>query len=282
MLRQLLPKAKSKHVISKSPVSLPTEQGENTTGTLVTNATESKRSPLTRKENTESKRSPLSRKESTHSNEKGVEKPSTLSLSAAASKTDRRTDDGCFVPLRTPAKKADGTFARPCGRAPPGMAWDPVRGLYVPESKGSVTTTASSQSNAQVGTMVSTCSKTSGCEENPSTRNGQVSISECYKYQQAVGCRVVTAPGSSNSGQRRPRGSRAERDADIKKRTTKDGCLIPKTAPKRKADGTFARPSGRCPPGMIWDPVRGLYVPKSKLKSKPTTAVPVVDSESND
>ena len=45
---------------------------------------------------------------------------------------DRMTDDGCYRPSRDPQKKGDGTFARPRGRGPPGMDWDPFRGLFVP------------------------------------------------------------------------------------------------------------------------------------------------------
>ena len=45
---------------------------------------------------------------------------------------DRMTGDGCYRPSRDPQKKGDGTFARPRGRGPPGMDWDPFRGLFVP------------------------------------------------------------------------------------------------------------------------------------------------------
>jgi hypothetical protein len=240
--------------VRKLPESSTTEQCRNTT---------LDKSP------TESEPSPLTRKESTYSAE-----PAAISVPAVASKTGCRTKDGCFVPLRAPTKKTDGTFARPCGRAPPGMTWDPVRGLYVPKSKDTVAT-ASSQSNAQ------TTPKTSGCEENPSPETLELPSQDVTSNKKQPITPVVTAPTSSKSGQRRRRASRQERDADIKKRTTEDGCLIPKTTPTRKADGTFARPSGRCPPGKVFCPHRGLYVPKSMPKSKPTTAAPTVEPQSS-
>lgn len=47
-------------------------------------------------------------------------------------------------------------------------------------------------------------------------------------------------------------------------RLTSDGCLRPKTAPSRKADGTFRHPSGPRPAGMIWDYARGLWAPRDQ------------------
>jgi hypothetical protein len=58
--------------------------------------------------------------------------------------------------------------------------------------------------------------------------------------------------------------SAKERDADRNRRKTKDGCLLPRAAPKKRKDGTFARPSGRIPRGMVWDEARGLYAPTRK------------------
>lgn len=61
------------------------------------------------------------------------DKPDTLQ--AIGSNDDTRlAEDCCFVPARPPKQKDDGTFARPCGRSPPGMVWDARRGLYSPLS----------------------------------------------------------------------------------------------------------------------------------------------------
>jgi hypothetical protein len=50
--------------------------------------------------------------------------------------------------------------------------------------------------------------------------------------------------------------------AELESRKTEDGCLLPRKPPRKKEDGTFARPMGRAPPDKEWDPIRGLYAPK--------------------
>ena len=48
-------------------------------------------------------------------------------------------------------------------------------------------------------------------------------------------------------------------------RITEDGCFRPLRTPKKKTDGSYVRPRGKPSPGLEWDPVRGVYVPKSKV-----------------
>lgn len=117
-----------------------------------------------------------------------------------------KTEDVCFDPLRSPKKKkADGTFARPRGRPPSGMTWDPVQGLYV--------ATVYSQDNN---------------ERVPATKNDLRTEDEI--------CLPKKKAGRPKKTVGRPK--------------------------KKKSGRTFARPVGRPPSGMAWDPVRGLYVAK--------------------
>lgn len=49
---------------------------------------------------------------------------------------------------------------------------------------------------------------------------------------------------------------------------TKDGNFRPAKPPKKRDDGTFAKPPGRVPAGMKWDEIRGLYAPKPESTRK--------------
>jgi hypothetical protein len=69
------------------------------------------------------------------------------------------------------------------------------------------------------------------------------------------------------------KGSHEERKAERDKRRTEDGCFRPRSALKKKADGTYARPRGRAPPGMVWDNQLGIFSPKRKTKGKQTDPV---------
>lgn len=51
------------------------------------------------------------------------------------------------------------------------------------------------------------------------------------------------------------------------KRTTPDGCVLPLREPKRNSDGTFVRPCGRVPTGMVWDENRGVFAPVGQISS---------------
>lgn len=44
----------------------------------------------------------------------------------------RSTDDGCLLPLSQPTKLHDGSWKKPAGKVPKGMAWDYTRGLWAP------------------------------------------------------------------------------------------------------------------------------------------------------
>lgn len=68
--------------------------------------------------------------------------------------------------------------------------------------------------------------------------------------------------------------SKARREEEREARLTQDGGFRPASVPRKKADGTFARPAGRAPAGMQWDATQGLYVSPVKQTSQealPTT-----------
>lgn len=227
----------------------------------------------------------------------GIDQFSVGTSPADPAANDRRTEDGCFRPIRPPKKKGDGTFARPCGRAPPGMLWNAIRGLYAPKSKSqtnesrprfdtksssdsmndtAATMPAVSLTNEQGGRTTGT-TKTSDSKKSPATEPFKSQVQKVDSVLPSSGEKLeasssVSISSSSNGTNHRPksssskssRGSRQEREADLQKRMTDDGCLVPNTAPKANDDGTYARPRGRCPPNMVWDAQRGLYAPRSR------------------
>ena len=60
-----------------------------------------------------------------------------------------------------------------------------------------------------------------------------------------------------------------QKKADLLRRTREDGCVLPATTPRKRDDGTYAHPTGRCPTGLSWDATRGLFAPKVTRKHKP-------------
>ena len=239
----------------------------------------------------------------------------------------RRTEDGCFLPLRTPKRKADGTYPRPCGRAPPGMVWDAIRGLYAPGSKAKgLKQSPSPESSTPPAKKVddprpqcdakSTCERLSQtpdvCQAHTLTNGRQGHSTKSADLQERVSSersksgrttvddprpqRDVTSTSESltempivspadaltktsslsasqKSSSKPKKGSRLERELEREKRMTDDGCLRPNSALRPIADGTYPRPRGRGPRGMVWDAHRGVYAPpKLVAKSKPTLA----------
>ena len=51
-------------------------------------------------------------------------------------------------------------------------------------------------------------------------------------------------------------------------RMTHDGCVLPRSEPKKKEDGSFFKPCGKSPKGMVWDECRGLWTPIRKVTAK--------------
>ena len=131
----------------------------------------------------------------------------------------RKTNDGCFLPLRSPRKKEDGTYARPCGRAPPQMIWDNIRGIYTPRSKAKASTSMPVPSKIVIGPRPTAPSAE---KKNDSARE------ETTKTPTTVA--LPTAASKTTD------------------RRTDDGCFVPLRTPSKKADGTYSRPCGRAPP----------------------------------
>jgi len=73
-----------------------------------------------------------------------------------------------------------------------------------------------------------------------------------------------------------------ERKADLNKRRTDDGCVRPVTL-KKNADGTYAKPRGRSPIGMIWDAHRGIwrFPHRQKKKEKSASFLPEEDKSAS-
>jgi hypothetical protein len=209
----------------------------------------------------------------------------------------RWTPDGCLLPAREPKRNSNGTYNRPAGRVPFNMTWDAHRGLYVPLSEkeqaalkvenaaalkdfnGSATSSRNARKTPKKnadGTYIRPCGRvptgmvwdenrgvfTPAKEEQP-TRAAAFATPKPRKPKP-----VRASSSSSKKGQ----GKRGER--------TEDGCFRPASVPRVKDDGTFARPAGRGPAGMVWDAVRGLYVPhaafgRASMSSSPKS-VPCV------
>ena len=60
------------------------------------------------------------------------------------------------------------------------------------------------------------------------------------------------------------------REAERKLRRTNDGCLLPKDGAEQLLleDGTYDKPRGKQPHGLIWDSIRGLWAPPHLLTTK--------------
>jgi hypothetical protein len=60
-------------------------------------------------------------------------------------------------------------------------------------------------------------------------------------------------------------------------RLTPDGCLLPKTKPKRRPDGTFSKPTGHHPKLLSWEPNDGMWVPQDYHR----TTIPTLSDTRN-
>ena len=70
-----------------------------------------------------------------------------------------------------------------------------------------------------------------------------------------------SAQGSESS-------SKTESKPWLQRRMTNDGCVLPKSRPKRLDDGSFAKPPGPSPAMMDWDSRRGLWCTRSQLEKQ--------------
>lgn len=58
-----------------------------------------------------------------------------------------------------------------------------------------------------------------------------------------------------------------KRKLDRQRRTTADGCLLPKSGPHLLKDGTYRKPAGWAPSGHVWDKIRGVWSPRVQQKT---------------
>lgn len=159
------------------------------------------------------------------------------------------TEDGFLSSNTEPRKREDGSFIIPCPKNPKGMDWDERRGLWV-----------STASNA-----------TQKCS-NDTTDRSLCGPPEVTKNEKKRSHRDSLTSWSKNSTTTqnitKPTNHRELRGMEFESRLTEDGCLRPRSEPKKRADGTFIKPVGHPLAGMGWDAQRGLWVPGDKAKTK--------------
>jgi len=224
-----------------------------------------------------------------------IDDDSTPSSSSKKRKNDaeqnrkrRRTPDGCLLPAREPKQNEDGTYSKPVGRVPQGMVWDVRRGLFAPTHKTAAVETKPVKKQAiatPIGQAPKRKSETSEDRKKRKTddgclrparepkRNadgtyirpcGRVPVNMTWDETRGVFAPNET-PGTAVSLQEHsiPRAlPKKKYYEERKERATQDGCFRPASKPRQANDGTFVRPVGRGPRGMVWDSTRGLFVPQ--------------------
>ena len=145
----------------------------------------------------------------------------------------------------------DGTWTKPKGKPPAlSLEWDKERGMWETVRKDVVDTTAATSAPA----------KRADQSRGPPKKRKPVAVQR-----------------SDDAGESVPR-NKLTRQAERETRRRSDGCLYPKTRPIRNEDGTFAKPGGAAPKGLVWDTVRGLWAPKGKAVSNSQSESPARDS----
>ena len=221
----------------------------------------------------------------------------------------RRTPDGCLLPAREPKQNADGTYGKPVGRVPQGMAWDVRRGLFAPIAEGTskvpkkalmlATPTGSAPKSRSDSVEDRKKRKTDdGClrpAREPKRNADGTYVRPCGRVPSGMAwdeARGVFAPIGGIAASEIP--SDAEpvpesklprampnktyrSDVPRKGRATQDGCFRPASKPRQAEDGTFVRPVGRGPSGMVWNAFLGLFVPlNNQTKQSVRSSVPCV------
>jgi hypothetical protein len=148
---------------------------------------------------------------------------------AATAKTQRLTDDGCMEAKLKPLPKEDGIFFRPRGAAPAGFSWDATAGLWVPVSSKPTNNTPSIKSKNN---------------NTIQTKNASSSTDTTVLSQKFAAVKTQQKPKATAA-------TKAQRLMD-------GGCMEPKSKPRKKSDGSFARPRGVPPAGLTWNDKNGL------------------------
>lgn len=158
----------------------------------------------------------------------------------------RKTGDGWLRPLASLNLNSDGTYAKPSGRNPKGMVWDDLHGLWCPLKK--------KQRKGASRKYPLARSKASSDEESVMEEEFSSEDEEPFSQED-----------DSNRMQDSVADAAVE---DQNSRWTEDGYFRPRTQPRENEDGTFARPCGRGPPGLEWDPRRGMFAPTGKANKR--------------
>lgn len=228
---------------------------------------------------------------------------------AEQNRKNRLTEDGCMLPARPAKKNANGTFSKPVGRTPAGMEWDCNRGVFAPAAQyGAVELNKTAEPPAipkkRMEPAIRARLTGDGClhpaREPKKNADGT--------FVKPVGRVPTGMEWDENRGLFAPTGSptdgvvaskkaqkksatpralpfkenrpRVKSTPDARKgRKTEDGYYLPPTTPRRAEDGTFIRPAGRGPVGMVWDSTRGAYAPFShsnQVLSSPDISIPWV------
>ena len=167
-----------------------------------------------------------------------------LDESREAERKRRRTNDGCLRPKggKEQLLLDDGTYAMPKGAKPQMMVWNKFRGLWTPPG-----------GPRDGGLFDDDDDDDSNHYHSYNNNDGNVSFSSSETLCQQV---------AQNKG--------LSREAERKLRRLKDGSLIPIGGKDMYLldDGTYSRPNGSRPKGLIWDSFRGLWVPPNRLSTK--------------
>lgn len=217
---------------------------------------------------------------------------------AAEIRKSRLTEDGCMLPARPARQNANGTFNKPVGRKPAGMEWDYNRGVFAPiagkqngavELKKAIVQPAPKK---RAEPALKARKTQDGCiypAREPKKNADGTFIKPCGRVPAGMewdenrgvfAPEAVVAPNETGTPRalpfkenKRPR-AKSTPETRSRGRMTEDGYYLPPTTPRQADDGTFLRPAGRGPVGMVWDPTRGAYAPFSS--SSPNQSVPWV------
>ena len=245
--------------------------------------------------------------------QEALSRPTTISTSRKRKQVDiqqqrkeRLTEDGCMLPARPVKKNANGTFNKPVGRKPHGMEWDYNRGLFAPAKQaesveklpkkapraaptkntevavrktrdGFVLPNRPAKKNAD-GTFVKPVGRTPAGMKWDENRG---------LFIPTEGSPIVPVEPTRTTSTPRPLPLKEDRPVKATPNTrkgsrTEDGCYVPRSAPRQGPDGSFIRPAGRGPGGMVWDSTRGVYAPfgassnQVSASSPPNSAAPWV------
>jgi hypothetical protein len=186
----------------------------------------------------------------------------------------RRTSDGCLIPKGGKEKylQEDGTYRKPDGARPANLAWNKIRGLWVPpeplkegvgndgddeDETSSSRTTDGSLRSASLKKRKRSDTFDEDNRDDPDDVDG-------YSAGHDIDEITYDPDKTVHFRNRQFKNRLVERQA----RRTRDGCLLPKRQPLKMDDGTYEKPKGHAPKNLYWDTIRGLWAPDHCFKKK--------------